>query len=223
MNPPIHPKPHRPIRRMGATRVRGLVAGLLFASLAGACGPLVQIGPQDAPPHALLNLSAAAPAQPQVAPRPDATLLVDTPTVPGLLQTVRVPVVTRDTQIAYLVGSRWVEHPAELFQGVLSDVLSWRSGATVMDPESYDLQARFRLGGSLQSFGLDVRDVAQPAVTVRYDAVLSRMDGTLIGTRRFEAREPVPSQDAATVAAALNATANRMAVEVADWVAGRLQ
>ena len=55
-------------------------------------------------------------------------------------------------------------------------------------------------------------------VVVRYDAAMARAGGTAVTTRRFEAREPADGT-ASTVAPAINAAANRVAMEVGQWVA----
>ena len=48
---------------------------------------------------------------------------------------------------------------------------------------------------------------------------MARAGGSAVTTRRFEAREAADGT-AATVAPAINAAANRVAMEAAQWVAG---
>lgn len=194
---------------------------LLASLLTAACGPLVQIGGGSAPPAALYTLQSTVPPR-QVPPRLGVTLLLEAPTVPQVLNTARIPVVTGDTELAYLVGARWVEQPANLLQPLLADVIASRTGVPVTNPSNYDVLTDYRLSGELRAFGLDVRDPAQAVVSARYDAILSRTGGGLLDVRRFEVSEPARSQSPADVAYALNAAANRLAVEVADWTAARI-
>lgn len=191
-----------------------LTAVLLLAG----CGPLVQIGGNDKAPDALLMLRSEAPAA-------DRTRTVDVsrtfnvvvPTVPGPLQTLRLPVMTRDTELAYLTGATWAEQPNKQFARVLADTIASR-GVAVLGPRTAAVGATNKIVGQLVEFGLDARQPAQLKVVLRFDAVLTGDGGKTIGLRRFDQSIPVASQDPGQVAEALNRAANAAAVEVADWV-----
>ena len=76
------------------------------------------------------------------------------------------------------------------------------------------------LRGRVVSFFSSTRfgfDAQEGVVVVRYDAALARAGGAAVSTRRFEAREPADGT-ASSVAPAINAAANRVAMEVAQWV-----
>lgn len=191
---------------------------LLLPLLAAACGPLVQVGGNTQRPDAVYTLSAAPPiAVPAGAAPVDMTkaVTIDTPSVPGALQTLRIPVTVSDTAIQYVKGAQWSEQPNRLFQRLLADTLV-HSGVAVIDQRSSGQTGGRRLTGQLMAFGLDVRDGRQ--VRVRYDATLAGPEG--IRQRRFEREAPVGSADGADVALALNGAANRVAADVAAWVAG---
>lgn len=204
--------------------IRRLAFTLAFAALAAACGPLVQIGGGGKSPAALLTLRAPPP-QPQPQSQPTAiggapvrrTVLVEVPGVPGTLQTLRLPVLTGDTRVQYMVAASWAEQPNKLFQHVLADTLSARPGVIAFSAAEFDGRADRRLAGSLRDFELDVRDATHPVARIRYDAVLTGPDRALIATRRFDRTLPVSDQSPQAVADALNAAANALAGEVADW------
>lgn len=199
-------------RRRNSVRI---IAPLAALTLAG-CGPLVQIGGNDKPPVALMVLRATATDAPRpVDLRTGRAIIVATPTVPGTLQTLRLPVVTGDNSLAYLVGATWAEQPNRQFAHLLADTLA-AAGQPVLDARTGGLSGARALNGALTEFGLDVR--AAPVVRVRFDAVLSDSAGKAIAARRFEASEPAATQAPGDVATALNAAANRVAGEVADWV-----
>ena len=84
----------------------------------------------------------------------------------------------------------------------------------VLDPNQATLDPGTTVSGKLSRFGYDAQE---GAVIVRYDAAMARSGGTGVVTRRFEAREPADGT-ASTVAPAINAAANRVAMEVAQWV-----
>ncbi len=182
--------------------------------LLGACGPLVQIGGNSQPPASLLTLAADPAPGAGPAGDPATAVTVDTPAVPGTLQTLRVPVRIADTQVQYLTGAQWAEQPNRLFARLLADRLTG-AGIAVIDARQGGVAGRRLLSGQLLEFGLDVRDPAAPVARVRFDAAIS---GAAPRLRRFEASEPVAVQDGPSVAAALNRAANRVGGEVSAWV-----
>ncbi len=196
---------------------RALTAALLLGVT--ACGPLVQIGGNDKAPTALMTLRAtAAPlASPAAAYDRSRAVLVQIPAATGALQTLRVPVITSDTQLAYLTGATWAEQPNRQLQRVLSDTLE-ANGVATLDPRAAPLPPTRSLDGTLVECSLDVRDAAHAVVRVRYDAALATNSKGPVALRRFDASEPVVSQSPADVAVALNTAANRLAGDVAGWV-----
>ena len=188
---------------------------MAVAVLSG-CGPLVQIGGNTPAPAALLTLRAEALTN-AVPAKPDATLMVSQPTVPGALQTLRLPVTTADTELQYLKDGSWIEQPAKLFQRLLIDVVAAKAGVIALDGRNPEIMSQRKLTGQLLEFGLDVR--SSPVVRVRYDAALTSNTGKLLAVRSFTASQPVTAQTPGNVAAALNRAANSVAGDVADWVA----
>ena len=171
------------------------------------------------PPESLLTLSpeTRAPVGPGVAPGASgpviAVLGIDTP---AKLDVLRVPVAVSDTEVAYLQDAFWVEKPARLFRRLLGETIRARGNAMVLDGDDTATLATVTIRGTLIEMGYDA---AGSAAVVRFDAVRISDGGTVI-TRRFEARETGVAAAARPVGAALNRAANRVAGEVADWIAG---
>lgn len=189
---------------------------LLLPLLLAACGPLVQIGGNAPRPDALYTISAPMPAAVPVGQVPvdmKLAVSVETPAVPGALQTLRIPVTVSDTTIQYVKAAQWAEQPNRLFQRLLADTLA-ASGIAVIDQRSSGQIGGRRLTGELVAFGVDTRGA--PAVKLRYDATLTGPDG--IRQRRFEREAPLGRVDGADAAAALNGVANLVAADVAKWV-----
>jgi cholesterol transport system auxiliary component len=205
--------PRRPAPAAAAS-----LAATLCLMISG-CGPIVQIGGNDKPPASLLTLSATAPPAAALATpvkRGD-TIAVELPGVPATLQTLRLPVTTSPTQVSYLVGATWAEQPNRQFQRLLADTLS-AAGLSVIDNRQSPVAAAHSLTGTLHRFGLDVQDPANPVVRVRFDAqIVNPRAPETVRLRRFDASEPAPDQRPASVAAALNRAANRVAGDVAAW------
>ncbi len=168
------------------------------------------------PPASLLTLSpeTSAPvgpgsgtAQPVIA-----ILTIDTP---AKLDVLRVPVAVSDTEIAYLQEAYWIEKPARLFRRLVGETIRSRGQAMVVDGDNTATLATLTLKGTLIDMGYDA---PTSSAVVRFDAVRIDKDGK-VTTRRFEARETGVIAETRAVGAALNVAANKVAAEVADWVA----
>lgn len=197
--------------------MRVLNRPVLFAlPLALALSGCISLGGE--PPESLLTLSPAAraPAGPGVGNGAQqsvvAVLSFDTP---AKLDVLRVPVAVSDTELAYLQEAFWVEKPARLFRRLVGETIRARGNAMVIDGDDTATLATVTLRGTLMDMGYDA---AASAAVVRFDAVRLDSDGKVV-TRRFEARETGVPAETRAVGAALNIAANRVAAEVADWVA----
>lgn len=194
-------------------RFRPVLFALPFALALTGC---ISLGGK--PPESLLTLrpAASAPAGPGVptgADRPViAVLPIDTP---AKLDVLRVPVAVSDTELAYLKEAYWVEKPARLFRRLVGETLRARSSAMVVDGDDVTTLATVTVQGTLIDMGFDA---STSEAVVRFDAVRIAKDGA-VTTRRFEAREVGITADPRSVGAGLNAAANKVAAEVADWVA----
>jgi len=188
---------------------------LTIAAAATLLSGCIRFGAE--PPASLLTLAPAQPVAVGQAQNSNTAraVTVAVPAVPQALATQRVPVQSGPTDIAYLKEASWSEAPARLFARLLSDTLTSRSGRLVLTPAQSLADPGARLGGELRNFGLDAR--AREAV-VTYDATLIRQGATAVEKRRFEARVPAATMDAAAAGPAISDAANRVAAEVADWV-----
>lgn len=190
----------------------GRWAVLLAALPLGAC---ISFGAK--PPPSLLTLQAATPV-PVGQQQSSATakaITVGVPVVPQELASQRVPVRATPTSVAYLKNALWAEPPNRLFARLLADALTARAGRVVLSSAQSFGDPGARLDGDLRAFGLDA---GARAAVVTFDASLIRINAAAVEKRRFEARAPVATLDAAAAGPALNDAANQVAAQVADWV-----
>ena len=168
-------------------------------------------------PASLLTLhSAAAPAVDAVrSGNPQSALTVIIPSVPQKLRTPRVPVQSGATSLAYLKDAQWIEPPAHLFQRLLSETLAAHSNRLVLTESELVTGSGEMLAGDLLEFGVDA-DRHEAVVT--FQALRLQGDGSRIAQRRFEAREPLATIEAAPAGEALNRAANRVAAQVTEWL-----
>ena len=193
-------------------RVSATVA--LALGLSACMGGL--LGGGGKAPAWLLTLTPQAPAPESIARTagPGESVTIDTPVIPKEVRTTRVPVHEGPIAIAYVKDLTWVDTPDRLFQDLLTETVTRMTNRVVLDPNQSTLDPGITISGNLTRFGYDAQ---QGMVVVRYDAAMARTGGTAVTTRRFEAKEPADGT-ASTVAPAINSAANRVAMEVAQWV-----
>ncbi len=170
------------------------------------------------PPPSLLTLDATA--APAVGAEQNSakarSITIQVPSTPTAIAGARVPVQATATTIAYVKDAQWAEPPARLFARLLSDTVTARSNMVVLSTVQSISDPSAILAGELRRFGLDA--TTREAV-VTYDAALTRAGAETVEKRRFEARVPVSTIDAASAGPALSQAANQVAGEVATWVA----
>ena len=198
--------------------MRTLRTSLLVAAAAVTLSGCIGLGGKT--PPFLLSLDAdAAPVAGTARTASDAaTLTILIPTAPQKLRTPRIPVQQDGASVAYVKDAQWVEAPQRLFQRLVSETVAARTSRVVLDEGQYLTAPGEQLAGQLIEFGVDAR--ANEAVVV-YQAMLVSAGGKSVTQRRFEAREPIAGKvEAKPVGEALTAAANKVAVEVADWLGG---
>lgn len=171
------------------------------------------------PPSQLLSLDAAQKVAPGTLRNATVgtSITVADPEAPKMLDTVRVPVRISPTSIAYVTDAQWADTPRHLFQKLLSETIAASSNRIVLDPGQYSADAGQRLMGELVQFGLDE---ASNTAVVTYDAILAGPGGTAIARQRFTASAPIGRKiDATSIGAPLNSAANKVAADVAAWLA----
>lgn len=187
--------------------------------------PLLLAGPLSAcisfgakPPASLLTITPAASvpldrAQDSARTR---SIVIEVPAVPQAISGVRVPVQVTPTSLVYVPDAAWSEPPARLFARLLSDTVTARNNMVVVTPIQAIGDPSAQLSGELRTFGVDA--TARMAI-VTYDGALRRAGVEAIEKRRFEARVPIATIDAASAGTAINDAANQVAGQVADWIA----
>ena len=193
-----------------------LSAPVALALAVSACAGL--LGGGGKPPPWLLTLTPQAPAPGSIARTagPGEAVTIELPVVPKEIRVNRLPVHEGPIAIAYVKDLTWVDTPDKLFQDLLAETVTRTTNRVVLDPRQSSLDPGVTVTGNLSRFGYDAQE---GMVVVRYDAAMARAGGTAVATRRFEAREPADGT-AGSVAPAINAAANRVAIEVAQWIGG---
>jgi cholesterol transport system auxiliary component len=198
------------------SRTLRFAAPIAMALSLSACAGLLGGGGKT--PPWLLTLTPQAPAPASIARTagPGEAVTIELPVVPKEIRANRVPVHSGPIAIAYVKDLTWVDTPDKLFQDLLTETVTRTTNRVVLDPNQATLDPGVTISGNLSRFGYDAQE---GMVVVRYDASMTRSGGTQVTTRRFQAREPADGS-ASSVAPAINAAANRVAIEVAQWIGG---
>lgn len=198
----------RLLRIAGPIALAGALAGCSLGGLLGG----------GKAPTILYDLTSSVPATGAVTRQSSAgsAVTVRVPVVAKELRTTRVPVQVNAVQVAYVENLQWVDTPDRLFQNLVSETMRRTTGRVVLDPQQAGLDPGISVSGQLQQFGFDAQ---RGVAVVRYDAALATNGGASVQTRSFLAELPADGT-AATVAPALNAAANQVAIQVAQWVGG---
>lgn len=194
----------------------GVPIALAAAMLLAGC---VSIGGK--PPQQLLTLDAVhkVPAGAQHQAGAGRSLIIADPEAARVLDTVRVPVQVTPTSVAYVTKVQWAETPRHLFRRLLAETVSATTDRIVLDPGQFSGDGGQRLSGELIAFGIDG---ASNSAVVTYDAALMTPAGVALARQRFTASVPVGGKiDANMIGGPLNAAANRVATDVAAWVAAQ--
>jgi cholesterol transport system auxiliary component len=168
------------------------------------------------PPQLLrLTPTAEAPANGGVALTKGLAVSVSYPSAPTELANNRVPVRIGASEVAYVKDAQWIDSPSHLFRDLVAETITARTGRPTLTPRDAALTSGPRLGGRLTEFGIDA---GGHQASVVYDATLVR-SGDQVETRRFTAKAPVNGAvTESSSGAAINAAANDVASQVADWI-----
>lgn len=200
---------------MTLKRNKCIRTALCSAALALSLGACVSFGAKAPPTLLVLTATSAVQGGASQSGSPADALIVLQPEVSRKIDTNRVPVQIDSSNIAYLKDALWADKPARMMQMLLMETISAKTGRLVLNEVDAGGKAQQFLSGSLMEFGID--SASMEAVVV-YDAV-KLVRGQVVEKRRFEARERVTAIEPGPAGAALNVAANRIAVEMAAWVA----
>ena len=195
-----------------------LRAPLLCATLAVTLSGCIGLGGKTPPFLLTLDPDTAPQAGAARTAAEAATLTILIPTAPQKLRTTRIPVQQDDASVTYVKDAQWVEAPSRLFQRLVSETVAARTARVVLDEGQYLTAPGEQLAGQLMEFGVDAR--SNEAVVV-FQAMLVSAGGKTVTQRRFEVREPLGAKiEARPAGEALARAANKVAVEVAEWLGG---
>lgn len=185
---------------------------ILVVLLISACSVLPEQVPVD-----LFQLPAPSVQAATGGPRLS-TLRIARPVSSEALSGNRLLIMTANNQFQAFPNMRLAAPVPLLWRDWLLDAF-WRDTRIGgLSAASEGLQAELELGGTLRAFQVDYAGPQAQAV-IQYDATLIGTAGRqIVASRRFEARESLDSVDASAAIVAMGIAADRLAVELIEWV-----
>ncbi len=163
------------------------------------------------------TLPASPGPRPQAAQPVDWALRVASPVAPRALDNARIAVSPEPNTLTVYAGARWSDSAPHLFRDRLADAFRDSGRVAALSTDDANLAADYELGGTLTAFQTDYVD-GTPQVTIRYDAVLAdTRRHRIVGSRRFEIREPVQGKAVPHVVDAFGRGMDALSAEVTGW------
>lgn len=153
------------------------------------------------------------------APPLEASLRVLRPVSGSRIAGRRIVVVPDDRLVSVYQGVSWSDPAPVLMRERIVDALLAGQRFASVSTDERSLFADFELDTDLRAFQSEYRN-GRPEAVVRIDARLARGDTRrIVADRRFEAREAAAGTAVADVVDAMGRAADRVAREIADWLA----
>ena len=146
------------------------------------------------------------------------SLRLDKPMASLALNNQNIAVVPQSNLISYYKGARWSDPAPALVRNRLLDAFLQDGRIKGLSTDDSNLQADYELGGELLAFQTHYNG-NNPEVLIQYNARLVRTsDQRVIGSRRFDVRQPLNDPKVPSVVAGFGQAADVMSAQVVQWV-----
>ena len=194
-------------------RLAGSVFLAVGLGLLSACSIL--------PKPQLVDQNILPSAQAPVASRSGAvdwSLRLDKPMASLALNNQNIAVVPQSNLVSYYKGARWSDPAPALVRNRLLDAFLQDGRIKGLSTDDSNLQADYELGGELLAFQTHYNG-NNPEVLIQYNARLVRTsDQRVIGSKRFDVRQPLNDPKVPSVVAGFGQAADVMSAQVVQWV-----
>lgn len=163
-------------------------------------------------------LAKSAQPDPQASPL---ALRVLRPTTGTQTSGRRIVVVPDDGLVSVYAGSAWADPSPILMRDRIVDAMRADGRIARVSADSRNLHADFELDSDLRAFQSEYYN-GVPHAVIRLDVRLVSADSRrILASRSFEVRKAANSTDVSDVVQAFGSAADRIGIEVANWVASR--
>jgi cholesterol transport system auxiliary component len=189
------------------------IAVLALAALAGGCALAAKPAPATFDLQAPTSFPAGIGSTSQ-------QFAITQPTVVGALSTERIVVRPTPTEITYLAKAQWSDKVPALVQARLIDSFQNTGRVRSVGEPGSAVVSDVGLVTDLRDFHIDAEtNTAIVAINVR---IVGDQSGRVVASKTFEAREPVASNNAGDMVAAINTAFERVATDIVVWTLAKI-
>lgn len=201
-------------RRLARRRLLGLAAALpLGGLLTGCVGNL----PGQGPPPRLFRLTPKSTFG-ETVPTVPWQLVVELPTATASLDTTRVALQRRATEIEYYARANWVDRAPTMVQTLITESFENSGKIVAVGRESIGLRADFVLKTELREFQAEYFNGPVPSAHVRVNAKLVKMpQRSIIGSLRIDRNVAAQSDQLDAVVRAFDDALGKVLKQLVAW------
>ncbi|MFB0922622.1 MAG: ABC-type transport auxiliary lipoprotein family protein [Alphaproteobacteria bacterium] len=208
-SPPNGTSPNSPRRSF----LRGATA-LSATALLGACGLEL---PGQGPPPRLFRLSPKSTFDADM-PKVDWQLVIEEPLAPTGLNTTRIPLHRRATELEYYARANWTDRAPAMVHTLVVESFENSGQIVAVGRESLGLRADYVLKLELREFQAQYTGEGPPEANVRINAKLVQMPKrAIIGSQRFEARVGAGSDSLQEIVTAFDEALGKTLKDLVGW------
>lgn len=147
-------------------------------------------------------------------------LVIDVPTASGAIDTDRILVRPRASQVQYLPGARWTQAAPVMVQAALVETFLQTGGFRFVGQRPIGPAADILLVTHLSDFGVDIDlSTGQGSVIMSLTANLVREeDGAIVSSRRVSRQALLPETATPTIIAGFETVSAAVFADLAEWV-----
>lgn len=146
------------------------------------------------------------------------SLRLDKPMASNALNSQNIAVIPEGNLVSNYKGARWSDPAPALLRNRLLDAFLQDGRVKALSTDDSNLQSDYELGGELLAFQTHYNG-KEPEVIVQYNARLVRSsDQRIIGSRRFEVRQPLTNPLVPGVVAGFGQATDALMPHVVQWV-----
>lgn len=199
--------------RRGFLRACGALSG---SALLGACG-VDDLIPGQGPPPRLFRLSPKNTFD-EVLPTVAWQLVIEEPQAPTGLNTTRIPLHRRATELEYYARANWTDRAPAMVHTLTVESFENSGRIVAVGRESLGLRSDFVLKLDLREFQAVYGGDGLPSAHVRLNAKLVQMpQRTIIASDRFESIVPAGTDNMEAIVAAFDDALGKVLKRLVGW------
>lgn len=145
-------------------------------------------------------------------------LTINTPSAIKTIDTEEILVKSANGRVAYFSGAAWGDRLPRLFQARLAEAFANTGGFRAVLTNQDRVSGDMSLAIEIRDFQVESLGGKSEAVVDVYVKLVNERSNAVVTTKRFQERTRAPSDDISAGVQALNATFQKVALDIVAWV-----